>query len=801
MSRLVEWLLDLDRIRLGEDAPVSLQWQPPFEAYVMFGFALLLAAFVALMARREQARLGQRLVLAVLRGALIALVLVLLCRPVLVLQRERVEPSCVALLVDTSHSMARQERYLDENLGAAVAAGAGLADASELSAHSRLDLVRRALLGNEADAVRTVLRHHELRLLAFADEARVWASIAGPDDLPRLAESFQALSPDGTATNVPGALTETIARHGGERLAAVILAGDAQTNVPANLSAAIDLAKARQVPVFALRIGSPHPPQDVSVGPLVAEENVFRDDLVAVRCRIVVTGLDQPGPISVTLIDEQVGAVIARQSVELGGATRRAEIEFRIRPPRTGLTRYRAEAEPLPAEDETRNNADRVEIRVLDEKLRVLYVEGYPRYEYRYLKNALLREETVESSCLLLSGDADFAQEGTFAIRRFPETPEELNRYDVILFGDVDPTGDWLSPGQADLLVEFVSEGGGGFGLIAGERHAPHRFAGTVLEKLVPARIDPEFLGRYQEALTAPFVPRMTVEGRHARCFRFDRSPELSQQLFESLPGLYWIARTLGPKPGAEVLLEHPGLQTLNGAMPVVVLGRYGAGKVLLLTSDDTWRWRRHAGEYLHDIFWVQLVRMLRSPTDTGQDHRLRLACDRTTYAYAERVAVRLEVSDAELLAALGDHATLALLDAQSGPVATIRADRVDPSSNMFEAWFVPPRAGAYVLRCRDIVPRAGDRPASTLIRVEPADLEARHPEADHDLLGRIAAETGGGVVDLNRMSEAFARIRDRSVRIPDDITEPLWDSKLALVLFVVLITTEWTLRKAFAMI
>ncbi|MFQ5491676.1 MAG: hypothetical protein ACE5GE_13240, partial [Phycisphaerae bacterium] len=134
-------------------------------------------------------------------------------------------------------------------------------------------------------------------------------------------------------------------------------------------------------------------------------------------------------------------------------------------------------------------------------------------------------------------------------------------------------------------------------------------------------------------------------------------------------------------------------------------------------------------------------------------------------------------------------------------PVTRIAVERLSETSSVYEAWFVPPKAGSYTLRCEQIAPRAGDQPASANLRVEAADLEARHPEADHRVLARIAAETGGQLVDADELASALAKIHERSVRIPDDISEPLWDSKLALILFVILMSTEWILRKAFGMI
>ena len=835
VTHLLEWLLDLERIRLGSGAPLSVHWQFPIASWILFGFSLLLLVFTVLVYRREirgtaSGGSSRWMVPAALRTGILALVVILLCQPVLVLQRERVEPSWVALLVDTSHSMNRHERYQDEALAASIAAGAGLTDPSDTAEHSRLELVRRALLKDRAAALRAVLEHHQLHLASFAGatQARgLWKQVSpqAPDGgITSLAAALDDLVADGTATDLHGALTEVLAGQSTpppNRLAAILLASDARSTVPSILSVPIDLAKAQQVPVLPLRVGSPQLPVDVSVGPVVAEDNVFLKDLVAIRADVAATGLNAPTPLTVRLIDEQSagGRIASTEVLELGGDRATGQVEFRVKPARTGSQAYRVEVAPLPAEHETDDNVDRVEFRVLDDKLRVLYVEGYPRFEYRYLKNVLLREETIRSSILLLSADTEFAQEGSDPIRRFPGTAEELGRYDVVLLGDVDPTGDWLSPAQAQLLVEFVGDHGGGFGLIAGERHAPHRYRGTVLERLIPVRIDPEFLGRYDAMLATTFHPRLTPEGRHSRLFRFERDRQVSEQLFESLPGLYWIARTLGPRPGAEVLAEaahrspHAGaggdggrtgrqsVPPLHGEMPLVVVGRYGAGKLLFTATDDTWRWRRHTGEFLHDAYWVQLCRTLMRPSDPGRDRRLRVRPDRRRYAYGDRVELRVEVTDAELLSSLDSSLTLVLLDARSAPLAKLHAERVDPSSSVFEAWLVPGQAGTFTIRCPDVIPRPGEKPASATIRVETADLEARRPEADHGLLTRLAEQTDGQVVDLDKLPEVLARIRERSVAVPDDISEPLWDSKLVLVLFVSMITIEWVLRKAFGML
>ncbi|MCH8966488.1 MAG: hypothetical protein IID43_02325 [Planctomycetes bacterium] len=824
MRSLAEWLLDLDNVRLGRDAPLLLKFGADVPAWLLFGCALLGVIWIALIYRQERLPLGRRMVLASLRAAAVALVGAILCQPSLVLERNSVEPSHVVLLLDTSYSMAAKERYQDEALASCVARGAGLEDPTSLAEHTRLDLVTKALVDDNAAPLLTLIRRNGIQLSTFAGAVQTQAFAASQTSLGPLVDRIGALSADGQSTDLAGALISVIEHAQGRRLAAVILVSDGQTTEPTSLKDALDLARGRQVPILAIRFGSTRRPKDISVGPASCEETVFVRDLVAVEAPLSATGLAEPTAVTARLIEESTGKVVASQEVVLGPDATTATVEFRFRPMRTGRLRYRVEVLPLPGERTTTNNRVYVDVTALDDQLRVLLVEGYPRYEYRYLKNALLREETIELRVLLIDADRRFVQEGLDPIRSFPDTPEALSRYDVVLFGDVDPRGGWLSEAQMNMLLDFVGHEGGGFGLIAGERFAPHGFRGTPLEKLIPVRIDPNFLGRYDAPLAAGFRMQVNRQGRRSRLFRFSdpQKPEGDESvtpggIFDALPELYWLARTLGPKPGASVLAQHPTMRALSGPMPVIVMGRYGAGRVFFQATDDTWRWRRHTGELLHDTYWVQVTRELMRGGRTGEDRRFVIRTDRRVYVYGSPVQTQVEVFDPGLLAPRAEsiEITVTELSGQAGEPARQQAlpsgtapvaarfllHRIGDDSDLFEGTFVPPRAGSFVLRADEIAGGPGERSPSIGVRIEQPDLEARRPEADHDVLQRIADATGGRVVDLDQLESAFGEIRDRSVQIPDDVVEPLWDSKVSLMLFVLLMTAEWGLRKVFGLL
>ncbi len=821
MTHVWEWLLGLDGIRLGRDAPVFLRFNASIPAWLLFCLALIAGLAIFLVYKREHVSAGRRIIGALLRAALFTLVVAVLCEPALVLQRNRVEASHVIVMIDRSRSMAAKDRYLAADLAKRVAAGAGLGEADDLRDHSRLDLVTMALRRNQTGAGRRLLEHNGLLLCTFSGSLEPLAFFDGEADVASFDEALLDLRPDGLKTDLGGALRAALDRARGRRISAIVLASDGQKTEPASLSEALNLARGRHVPIMPIRIGSTFRPRNVDVGPLRAEPTVFVNDLAAFEFELSASGLTEPEAIETKLVDVLTGATMASAQVEVGGEKPVVTVELRMKPSQVGRRRYRVEATALSGESNLEDNKSVVEINVLDDQLDLLYVEGYPRYEYRYLKNALLREETINVSVLLLEADSHFVQEGMDPIRAFPQTPEALRKYDVVLFGDVDPRGGWLTEAQMSMLLDFVGNEGGGFGIIAGERFAPHRFLGTPLERLLPIRIDPSFLGRHDAPLDTGFALHLTPIGRRSRLFQFadvERADDDGQadttlarsDRFHDLPNIYWYARTLGAKPGASVLAEHPTVRLADGLMPLVVGGRYGAGKLLYFGTDDSWRWRRHTGELFHDAFWVQFARELMRGARVARDRRFRFQTDRRVYEYGQAVRVSVEILDPALLALQPESMDIAVLRSERETVAeaaSLIADdrlelhRIGEGAAIYEGTYLPPAAGRFVFRAKSLSTTPRQLAATVAIRVDEPNLEGRRPEADHATLATIADSTGGKVIELDDLEAAFSTIPNRSVEVPDDVVEPLWDSKLAMMLFVFLIGSEWLLRKVFGLL
>ncbi len=773
MIGLLEWLLDLERIRLGRDAPLSVHWQPLLPVWLVTPLTLLGLVVVLIAYRRERCSAAGRSMLFVARASLILLLAVLLGRPALVLQRERVESSHVALLFDTSRSML-------------IADGCG--------GDSRMKCAQQILSEKDGAAIAAMLSRNDLVVHSFAGSKRRELDGDSVEDIPLISAAIDGWPCEGSVSDPWGALESVLAQRDGGRLSAVVIVSDGRATVARGMESAIEKATARQVPIFVLPVGSESPLLDAVIVQVTAPSRAFLKDRSAVRVEIRVDGSAAEQPVKVRLLNESSGEEMARRVVTIS-EDGKANIVFAIVPGATGRLAMRVEIEELKGERALDNNVARVGIDVVDDVIRVLYVDGQPRYEYRYLKNTLLREPTMRSSCLLLSADEAFVQEGTDPLRRFPTDIEALSAYDVVLLGDVDPNGAWLSTLQAEMLVEYVSERGGGFGLLAGPRFAPHRFAGSPLARLLPIRIDENSATFEGATITQSYVPKFTPEGRTSGLFPLNADDD-----WDALGGLYWFAATAGAKPGAEVLAYHPGLDR-GEAQPLFVLGRVGAGRVFFSGTDETWRWRRSAGEWAFDAFWTQVCRTLARTESIGIDRRYEIFTDRRRYGYGQVVEIRLRVFDSEMLSATGDTVRAIIKNEAGQVIARLPLLRTGFEAADFDARFTPPADGWYSVEIGGVMNQPDVQPASARFFVGGADPESSQPGADHESLRRIAAATGGEVLTRETVANSLAGIVDRSLRIPDDVSEPLWDSKLSLILFATLISAEWIVRKAMGLV
>ena len=273
--------------------------------------------------------------------------------------------------------------------------------------------------------------------------------------------------------------------------------------------------------------------------------------------------------------------------------------------------------------------------------IRVLYVEGPPRYEYRFLKNALLRDSTILAHCWLSSGDKDFPQEHTKSddslfrnpLEGFPADLQSLLAYDVIIYGDVDPAR--LRRRAAEHVLAFVRDHGRGLILIYGSAHNPRTLAKGPLKNLLPVIPSPGSGWKFGTGRLRILGYRLTEAGRLSPLTSFAGHPgvALKLDLWED-----WDREWNGLTPiqGVEPLGRiHPDATALVTVAagpeepdhaPLFVTRTVGRGRVFWSGTDETWLWRHRKGDepYFYP-FWRRVIdwaagrQLERVPAESGR--------------------------------------------------------------------------------------------------------------------------------------------------------------------------------------
>jgi uncharacterized membrane protein len=785
---VIRWLLDLDVIP-ADAAGLRLVWERPWPAWIWAALVLVAAALAVWSYSRLAGNLRGRVVLAVTRFALVIVVLVVISGPMLELPRETVEEDWVLMLVDRSASMS--------------IADVGGGEDPQADRLSRDEQLRRLLREHEATWRRLAASRHVV-WLGFHDGA---FDLAGPDAPEAQAGMPVALTePDGRRTRLNAALEQALQRAAARALSGVVVFSDGRTTDPPT-RASIRRLRSDKVGVFTVPLGSPRPLGDLAIRRVDAPRRAFVRDEVP-----VVVELDQLGALTtvdgavVRLLDDTAGAGRELARAELGPeAAGRDSVTLTAEPQLAGEATWRVVVETEPPDLIRDNNVKTFLIELVDRPLRVLFVEGYPRWEYRYLKNLMIRERSIESSVMLVSADRDFAQEGNQPITRLPRSPEEFAPFDVIVLGDV--AASFFSPEQLEMIRDHVAVRGAGLLWIGGERHMPRSFSGTVLADLLPVRGSLAL-----PAIGVPVNMTPTPLAEHLGLLRLADEAEGGWPRELSDPGsgwslLYWAQRVEPGqlKPTAEVLARTA--REFRGAqLPLVVQMRYGAGQVIYVATDEIWRWRYGQGELLPERFWVQILRRLGRESLSGSEEAATLDVSPRRLTTSQVMRIDLELLDAQLLQESRPEIPAVLETVEGTPVAELELRRVaEPPSSVegsrvrFATTYRPGVAGRFRVRVDD--PAFGGMRLEVPVEVFTPEDELRRPDTDHELLAAMSAETGGAVLGPEALGRLDRLLPNRSVRTINPLTERIWDTPLVFGLVLLLLTCEWVGRKVIRLV
>ncbi len=732
---------------------------PSAGSYVASVLVVAAVAATILTYRAARARGGvgkHRLVLMSLRVATLALMLFCLFRPVLVVRAAVSQQNFLGVLVDDSRSM----------------------QIADVDGRPRGGFVREQFSA-ESPVMKALADKFIIRTFRFSSSS---SRLGGPDEL-----TF-----GGSQTRLGTALDSARQELAGLPLAGLVMVSDGADTTDASLSDALLALKAADVPVFTVGVGEEHLRRDIQIGRISLPRSALKGTSILVDAVITHTGYSGE---TVTLDVEDEGRIVGSQEVKLPAAGEPAAVRVRFTASEAGARLFRFTINPRPGEMVAENNARDILIDVRDHKEKILYFEGEPRWEYKFIRRAVADDPNLQVIGLQRTADNKYYRQDLDNADQlaagFPKTREELFAYRGLILGSIEAgafTGD-----QLRMIADFVEKRGGGLLMLGGPRSfAEGSYAGTPVAEVLPVVLE-----RPDKTLDAAGLVRLKVHqargGVAHAVTQLGATEQASAAIWDKLPGLTSVNPLRSVKPGATILLS--GTDERRREQVVLAHQRYGRGKAIAFPVQDSWQWQMHADiaveDMTHENYWRQLLRWL---VDGVPDHvEAHTSAERVEAG--ETVTITADVVDPTFVE-INDARAVAHGDGPKGPFE-VPLQWTGERNGQYRGSFVAPQEGLYNIR---VEAGRGDRPlgvGTTYVRTAPADSEYFDAGMNAARLRRIADDTGGRyyqAADVSAMPEDV-RYSGRGVTTTEE--RDLWHMPIVLGLILLLMCGEWGYRRA----
>ena len=437
------------------------------------------------------------------------------------------------------------------------------------------------------------------------------------------------------------------------------------------------------------------------------------------------------------------------------------------------------------------NNSREFVVGAKKESIKALVIETRPRWEYRFIRNALSRDPGVDVDCLLLHPKNGLG-DGPDYIQEFPEKLEDLQKYDVIFLGDVGIGEEQLTKKQANLLAGLVTEQASGIVFIPGPKGNQLTLKDTDLEPILPIFYDEAKPKGISDGLPSPLS--LTTPGKSSLLTLLGDSEAESPRIWRNLPGFYWCAAVKKEKAGSVVLATHSNRKNSYGSIPLLVTKQAGSGKALFLGHDSAWRWRRGVEDLYHFRFWKNVARWMSYQRNMAAGERLRLYRTPDRPKPGDLVSLSVNAFDGNGVP-LRDGNVEVKITSPDNITRTIILKRSEGQWGAFSGGFDVDQVGEWKLTAGI----EGDKDAqtvSTSLISQGDKIEKIGKPANSNLLEEMARITKGDVITPDQLNEITNIIDALPEKSPLETRYPIWAHLALLITLIVLLTLFWTGRK-----
>ena len=611
------------------------------------------------------------------------------------------------------------------------------------------------------------------------------ADMESSQDLEVVFEPFSSqLDPAAEATDLNHGLSQVLDSH--TSLRGVVLLSDGDWNAGASPVAAATRFRMQGIPVFPVAVGSPVPLPDLELVSMNAPTfGVVRKVL---RIPFVLrSALGQDRDVRVTLYVDDEPVQSKRVQVPAMGQVQQDMVWT---PPTAGKVTLSLRV-PADAQDLIlANNEISAPLSVREEQLKVLVIESTPRWEYRYLRNALERDPGVEVTCLLFHPRLSEVGGGRTYITEFPSAGE-LSRFDVVFLGDVGVGPKQLTVDQVQTLRQLVSAQAAGLVFMPGRYGWQDSLKPSALADLYPVVLDPAHSTGHGSNAPGHFA--LTQAGQRSLLTRLADTDQENADIWRTLPGFHWYAAVTRAKAGAEILAVHDQEATASGRVPLIVTKTYGTGKVLFMGTDSAWRWREGVEDRYHYRFWGQVARWMayQRQMAAGQSMRLFYSPDRPRVD--DVVSLNANVLDGGG-APLNQGTVVVQGISPSGKTRTVRLEPGEQDAwGLFIGSWTPLEPGTHRL-----IASCAETGASVEadLTVQGLNRERQGRLARHDVLEEIAAITQGKFVTMSEVGSLMDQLATLPEPEPTVHRTRIWSHPVWGAVLIVLMGLFWVGRK-----
>lgn len=587
-----------------------------------------------------------------------------------------------------------------------------------------------------------------------------------------------------SGTNLEAPLADLLAQQG--NLRAVVMLSDGDYNLGQPPVAAAQKLRLRGVPLFPIPIGSKVRLPDL--------------DLLSVTAPTYgIVGENVQIPFTIrSSLDRQV-----RTIVRLRDASGRERTKDIVIPPNSETydsILWRLEKEgsstlelSIPVADGeliAANNVRKFTIAGRPEKIRVLVIETLPRWEYRFLRNALSRDPGVELACLLLQPELG-PGEGLDYIKEFPSKLEDLAKFDVIFLGDVGVGPGQLTAEQCTLIRGLVENQASGLIFMPGPQGNQFSLLDTELSDLMPVILDDTQRKGAAESIPSPLT--LTTEGNTSLLTMLGDNEQENPEIWRRLPGFYWHAAVIKAKGGAEVLAVDNNRRGKFGPMPLLVTKPAGSGKILFMGIDSAWRWRRGVEDLYHYRFWGQVARWMSYQRNMAAGQRVRLFFTPERPEPGATVTLSANAFDPNG-APLKEGTVSVDITAPDGRGQRIELQKNDTQWGAYSGRFKTDLPGEWKLRAT--AAGAEDKPLETTILAQGVEIEKVGQPARPEVLEEMAKVSKGRIVQPAQLADLVKEISALPEPRPLENRIPLWSHWATVAALVLLLGIFWLGRK-----